>query len=105
MSVLEGIEKSGCFCFRYHGVEHVCDRCLRLHYSEWSPLGPWVPLGECRVCLLEEVEKLESELGRARSRLRTSSLPLDIHGRPIPPLLLTAQGFESIRPKTVESKP
>jgi hypothetical protein len=80
-----------CLCYLAHGVEHICDTCMERHSS---PVKPWVPLLNCRICILEQVEKLESELRRAQERLRYAVLPRDEDGQSIPPHFLTAKGWE-----------
>lgn len=82
-----------CTCLLAHGVAHVCALCRST--SVRQPTDPWVPAERCRVCLVEQVEKLEVALKVAQAKLRRAELPVDpLSGERIPLRFLTAKGWE-----------
>jgi hypothetical protein len=82
-----------CRCYTAHGVQHIC--ALDRDSSDFRPAQAWVEAEKCRICLVEEAERLDQELAFVYAKLKSAMNPVDgVTGEPIPPKFLTARGWE-----------
>lgn len=81
-----------CVCRSAHGVVHLCALCRTT--SGYRPSEPWVEAERCRTCLVEERERLETQLAVVDRKLRRAVHAIDgTTGKRIPPHFLTAEGW------------